>query len=337
LENFWVTARIGYLYILFKYTMKQILSGLILSLGIVTSCFAQDGEILKKNLSDTVLSPTRLLDIPGAFDGQKVLQQLFPGKYYNLSSGNYNNELISWECKNCKTLQLIDMNEESTYAFPYEEGVATRLLNVMTYKDSSGTEYKMLAFNHSWYDADGAQTSRFTGGTLGRAKFTHIGNVWSMKFFQPAIGAWGAFSSCPTPKPVLIGHDQYAFMLVVQNGPGGGPFYDHLFLIAGTGGAYKQVMATYGVGRTKSDDEGGSSEWTYEYSVPESEKRFFRDILVTIKGEYVAGVVESLSDALQAKIKAKGKKKGHFKETSRYVFKWGKGYQLQGTPEITVE
>ncbi len=311
-----------------NWNMKQIITVLFLTLCIVTNSFAQDEELQKKNLPDTILSPIRVLEMPEPFDGQKALQKLFPGKYYNLSSGDYNNELISWECKSCETQYLLDVNEADRYDFPYKEGVATRLLKVISYTDSSGTKYKMLTFNHSWYDADGAQTSRFTGGTLGLAKFVLIGGKWVMKFYQPAIGAYGAFSRCPEPEPMLIGHDQYAFMLKMQNGGGGGPFSTHLFLIAGTGGEYKEVFAAYDVGRTEGPWEEPNATWDVKYSIPESGKRFFRDIIVTMKGEYLANDIESLPEEVQAPAKATGKKKGHFTVTRRYVFKWGKGYQV---------
>jgi hypothetical protein len=316
--------------------MKRILFGLLLSVGIVTTCFAQDdGPLEMKNVSDTILSSTRKLDIPEPFDAQKTLLKLFPGKYYNLSHGEYKNELINWECKSCKGQSYIDANEDESYQFPYEAGVATRVLNVISYKDSSGTQYKMLTFNHSEYDADGAQTSRFTGGTLGIAKFSLSGKVWSMKFFQPAIGAYGAFSSCPLPKPVLIGHDQYAFMLKVVNGGAGGPFQGNLFLIAGTGGTYKQILAVYGVERTEVSEDEGMSSWSCEYNSPESDKRFFRDIIVTMKGVYKSTDIESLPEEVQPYVKTN--KKGKFTAVRRYVYKWGKGYQLQGPAGVTVD
>lgn len=315
--------------------MKQLFIGLLCSLGVATGCFAQDGELLKKNISDTMLSPTRILEIPEPFDGQKALLKLFPGKHYKIVSGDYTNEMINWDCTGCKAKSYIDANEDAAYDFPYAEGVATRLLNVISYKDSSGTQYKMLTFNHSEYDADGAQVSRFTGGTLGIAKFALSGKVWSMKFFQPAIGAYGAFSSCPDPKALMIGHDQYAFMLKVVNGPAGGPFAGVLYLIAGTGGTYKQVMAMYDAQRTEVSDEEGLASWDCTYSCPESDKRFFRDIIVTIKGKYTATDLESLPDEVRPY--AKSNKKGTFTLARRYVFKWGKGYQLQGPAGVTVD
>lgn len=316
--------------------MKHFITALILSSCIVTNSFAQYPAEQKKNLPDSILSPTRVLELPDPFNEQKALQQLFPGKYYNLSTKDYKNELINWECKSCKTQSLIDINEEAPFDFPYKEGVATRLLNTISYSDSAGTQYKMLFFNHSWYDAEGFQVSRFTGGTLGLAKFVLTGNKWVMKFFQPAIGAYGAFSQCPKPVPVMIGHDQYAFMLTVQNGPGGGPFASSYFLIAGTGGAYKEVMSAYAVGMTADGEEDPAPTWDATYSVPESDKRFFRDILVTFKGEYVSNAIDGLPEEVRAPAKATGKKKGRFTMTKRYVFKWGKGYQPTADVKVTV-
>lgn len=305
--------------------MKHLSASLLLSLFLTTTCFAQD-DLIKKNVSDTILHLDRKLEMPNPFDATKALLKLFPGKHYNLSD-KYINDLISWECKNCATKEYTDVNEDGNAAFPYSEGVATRLLNIMNYKDSAGTQYKVISFNHSTYDPDGAQTSRFTGGLLGLAKFVRVDSIWQLRSFQPAIRAYGAFSQCPEPTAVLIGKDQYAFMLKSSNGPGGGPFYGSLFLIAGANGVYQQVMAAPGVERTEMGDEEGLSSWSYEYSIPVSEKKFFRDIIVTIKGTYTATDTESLFDELKPLIE--GKKKGKFVIVQRYVYKGSNGYVLQ--------
>jgi hypothetical protein len=299
---------------------------LLFSLFVTTSCLAQD-EIKLKNVSDTVLLQNRTLQMPDPFDATKALLKLFPGRYYNLSDGKYINDFISWDCETCVPKPYVDVNEDSNSPFPYKEGVATRLINIMSYEDSSGTKYKVISFNHSEYDADGAQTSRFTGGLLGLAKFVLTGNVWTLKFFQPSIGAYGAFSQCPKPTAVLIGKDQYAFMIKSSNGGAGGPFDGALYLIAGANGAYQQIMAAYGVERTEVDAEEGQSSWTFEYSVPASEKKFFRDIIVTVKGTYKSTDTESLPDEVKPLVK--GKKQGKFMTEQRYVYKGSKGYVLQ--------
>jgi hypothetical protein len=313
--------------------MKQLIFGLLLSLGTIANCTAQDGDLQKKNLSDTILLPTRTLNVRGTFDGWKVLRQLFPGKYYDLSSGNYKNRLINWESKTYKPKGYVDANDGEKYEFPYAAGVATRLLEVYSYKDSSGTQYKMLTFNHSEFDADGAQVSRFTGGTIGVAKFSLADSTWSLKYFQPAIGAYGAFSQCPTPTLLMIGHDQYAFMIKSLNGGAGGPFSGNLFLIAGADGSYKEVMTVYGAERTITDEN--SSSWDCTFSAPPSNKRFFRDIIVTIKGTYNAADFDELPE--EVKPYAKSNKKGKFTLAQRYVYKWGKGYQFQGPAGVIVD
>jgi hypothetical protein len=312
--------------------MKQLITGLLFSILLTTTCFAQD-ELKKKNVSDTILRQDRKLEMPSPFDATKALLKLFPGKYYNLSK-EYTNDLISWECKGCATKQYEDVNDDANGPFPYSDGVATRLLNIMNYKDSAGTQYKVITFNHSIYDTDGAQTGRFTGGLLGLAKFVLVDSIWQLRFFQPAIGAYGAFSSCPKPTAVLIGKDQYAFMLKNSNGPGGGPFDGTLFLIAGTGGAYQQIMAAWGVERTEVGDDEGQSSWTYDYSIPVSEKKFFRDIIVTIKGTYKSTDTDHMFDELKPLVK--GKKTGKFMIVQRYVYKGSKGYVLQTPSTATL-
>jgi hypothetical protein len=306
---------------------------LLLPLFLVTTCFAQD-ELKMKNVSDTILLQNRTLEMPDPFDATKALLKLFPGKYANLSDGGYINDMINWECKSCVAKPYADVNEDGNSSFPFEDGVATRLINIMSYSDSSGTRYKVISFNHSVFDADGAQTSRFTGGLLGLAKFVLVKDKWVLKFFQPAIGAYGAFSQCPKPTALLIGQDQYAFMLKHSNGGGGGPFDGTFFLIAGANGAYQQVLAAYGIERTEGVD-GGGSVWTGEYSVPPSDKKFFRDIVITIKGTYKSTDVENLPEEVTALIK--GKNQGKFMAEERYVYKGGsKGYVLQQPVKVSL-
>src|SRR6185503_3756970 len=146
---------------------------------------------------------------------------LFPGKWYDLSArSGYKDQLISWYCPACKTAIYTDANTEygDTIQFPYPGGVATRLINVFSYTDSSGKQYKLISFNHSAYDPDGLQTSRFTGGLLGMAKFVRIDSGWQLQIFQPAIGAYGSFSQAPAPEPIRIGDHQYAYMIPHVNG-----------------------------------------------------------------------------------------------------------------------
>ncbi|PSL47985.1 hypothetical protein CLV51_102845 [Chitinophaga niastensis] len=308
--------------------MKHLFPFLLLSVSLATTSFAQSGDesLIKKNVSDTILQ-NRTLTVPDPFDGQKALLQLFPGKHYKLVRKDYTNELINWECKTCKTKIYPDVNEDANGAFPYEGGVATRLMNVMDFKDSSGMQYKVISFNHSAFDEDGAQTSRFTGGLLGLAKFVLTDSGWKLRMFQPAIGAYGAFSQCPHPKPLLIGQDQYAFMIKHSNGGGGGPFDGAYFLIAGANGSYQQVMAAYGIEKTVDSDQPDLCSWTSEYSVPMSDKKYFRDIVITIKGIYKSTDIESLPAEIQSLVK--GKKKGKFTIEQRYVYKGSKGYELQ--------
>lgn len=302
--------------------MKHLYLCCFLTFFLVINSLGQSTSLQKENLSDTVLSQQRTLVIPVPFDSLLALKRLFPGKFYELSADN---KLISWECKTCKPKAYKDENDDGDAIFPYEVGVATRLINVMSYRDSAGTQYKMLSFNHSAYDEDGMMVSRFTGGLLGLAKFVLSGDVWVLKFFQPAIGAYGAFSSCPTPKPLMIGHDQYAFMIKSSNGGAGGPFDASLSLIAGANGAYQEVMALGCVERTEVGKKEKMSSWESTYKV-DGGKRFFRDIILTMEGVYRSTDTEALPEEILPLIK--GRKKGTFRVERRYVYKAGKGYLL---------
>lgn len=229
---------------------------------ITSVSFAQDDIIQLKAVSDTILNPKRTLKIADPLDGVKTMQKLFPGKLYKLSD---NNTFLSWKCKNCKPGAYTDVNGvEGDQMFPYKEGVATRLLDNISYTDSKGNQFKLLFFNHSDYDTDGLQTGRFSGGLIGVAKFAKNDNVWEMRSFQPAIAAFGAFSRAPSPKLVEIGDDQYAFTLVHSNGGAGGPYYDYLYLIVGFNGKYQPLME---VGNYRLSNTGAGSNWSSTYKV----------------------------------------------------------------------
>ena len=309
--------------------MKQLLSFLLLAVGLQTVVQAQSGEDLqKKTISDTILQH-RTLTVPSPFNAQKALQKLFPGKYYNLSKDNYKNELINWDCKTCAVKKYPDVNEDAAGDFPFSEGVATRLINEISYQDSSGRQFKVICFNHSEYDPEGLQVSRFTGGLLGLAKFEQHESSWELVAFQPAVAAYGAFSQCPAPKLLQIGKDQFAFILKHLNGPGGGPFDGTWYLIAGLNGSYQQIMAAYGIERTETSAEEGLCYWSSEYKAPPSDKKYFRDIIITTKGTYRSTDpdAERLPEELRKLVK--GKKTARFTLEQRYTYKGSKGYVLQ--------
>lgn len=317
--------------------MKSILFFLLLTSTFLNTSYAQnDDEYLKKTTISYTILEARNLIISGPFDAQKALLKLFPGKYYNITKkSGYQNELINWDIKTPNRKSYTDVNgEQGDLLFPFERGVATRLMNVMDFKDSTGLQYKVISFNHSEYDEEGLQTSRFTGGLLGLAKFALTKEGWKLRIFQPAIGGYGAFSNCPTPKPLLIGEDQYAFMIEHLNGGGGGPFYGALFLIAGSNGTYQQIMSSYGVKKTTGADEEQPASWSSEYSVPLSKKKYFRDIIVTTKGSYTSTDREGLPESVSAKIKPG--KKGKYTITTRYIYKGSKGYEAQLPATIVV-
>ncbi|NLR81461.1 hypothetical protein [Chitinophaga eiseniae] len=309
--------------------MKRLFVIVFLQLGVLSASLGQSvsEDLKKKNVSDTILQ-NRNLVLPGTFDGQKALLQLFPGQHYKRSTGNGKfDELINWECKTCKGKPYLNIYDEGSDVFPFPDGVATRLMNVMDFKDSSGMQYKVMSFNHSEFDPEGFQVSRFTGGILGLAKFVLTDGGWKLRMYQPVIGAYGAFSQCPTPKPLLIGNDQYAFLLKNLNGGAGGPFDGDYYLIGGINGGYQQIMAAYGVERTEVSAEENMSAWTSTYTVPASDKKYFRDIVITLKGTATADDTDRLPEEVKALLK--GKKKIRFTAEERYAYKGSKGYELQ--------
>ncbi|KQO21176.1 hypothetical protein ASF10_13715 [Flavobacterium sp. Leaf82] len=295
-------------------------------------CFAQDDIVQLKNVSDTILNTKRQLLVKNPFDALKTMQKLFPGKLYTMSD---HNTFVSWKCKSCKPVAYVDSNgEEGDQLFPYTQGVATRLLTNIDYSDSKGNQFKFLVFNHSVYDEDGLQTSRFTGGLLSIAKFVKNENNWEMKSFQPAIQAFGSFAQSPVPKLVQIGEDQYALTLVHANGGGGAPYSGYLYLLVGFDGKYQPLMEVDYYSLFNSS----SSDWSSVYTVAnDNNKKFFRDFIITTTGSYkkAKGTEDDYEVDLPSEIAtmAKTKKQFNFVIERRFSFK-GKHYSIVGKPTV---
>ncbi|MEO6177255.1 MAG: hypothetical protein ABIP27_19025 [Flavobacterium circumlabens] len=311
----------------------KIIKALLFALLFVSVCSAQEDIVQLKNVSDTILNTKRTLVVSGQLDAVKTMQQLFPGKLYNLSE---HNSFISWKCKSCKTASYTDVNgEEGDQIFPYDRGVATRLLSNMDYTDSKGNQFKLLLFNHSVYDEDGLQTGRFSGGLIGVAKFAKNDKIWEMRSFQPGVAAFGAFAQSPKPKLVEIGEDQYAFTLLHVNGGGGGPFEGILYLVAGFDGKYQPIMEVYDYQLINVE----SAEWSSSYKVVnDNNKKHFRDIVIKTKGSFnkAAQAKDEFEVNLPAEIAtmAKTKKQFDFEIERRFSFK-GKRYNSTGKPIVT--
>jgi len=295
-------------------------------------CSAQD-DVKLKIVLDTILNPKRTLQVADPFDALKTMQKLFPGKLYKLDNDNV---FLSWKCQSCKTLVYRDVNGmEEDQSFPYQEGVATRLLETITYKDSKENQFKLLFFNQSAYDPDGAQTGRFIGGLIGVAKFAKNGNMWQMRSFQPVIAAFGAFSRAPTPKLVQIGEDQYAFTIVHANGGAGGAYSGFLYLIAGFDGKYQPLME---LPFYELFNNGDSSTWSSTYTIAnDGKKKFFRDFIITTKGDYSKskGGEYDYEVDMPTEVSEMAKTKKHFDFTieKRLSFN-GKLYTVVGKPVV---
>lgn len=295
------------------------------------TCISTAQDIIQlKNVSDTILNPKRIVSISEPFNSIKAMQKLFPGRLYNLSDHNI---FTSWKIKNSNPVAYIDFNEvEGDQFFPYKDGVATRLLSNIDYTDSKGNQFKLLFFNHSFYDEDGLQTSRFTGGLLGVAKFAKNGDLWDMRSFQPAVAAFGSFAQCPSPKLLQIGEDQYAFTLLHVNGGAGGPYDGSLYLVAGLDGKYQSIMQIFNYQLTNSI----STKWTSSYSVVnDNNKKYFRDIIITTSGSFQKQADEEFEINFPEEIAemAKTKKQFTFTIEKRYAFS-GKKYKSVGKPVV---
>lgn len=315
--------------------IHRFIAVLFLPLWITGSALAQashSGDLKCKTVSDTILGQ-RVLVLPDPFSPMRALARLFPGKYYDLSQPEFTNQLISWKCPRCTLKIYPDFNEMDTLRFPDPGGVATRLLNVFSFTDSSGRAVKVMSFNHSGYDPDGIQTGRYSGGLLGFATFMHVDRNWRLEMFQPAIAAYGAFSQAPKPKLLKIGEGQYGFVIDHMNGGAGGPFWQSTYLIADVGGAFRQILAADGTGRTTGFD--GKSSWTSTYAVMPGNKQVYRDIVITCKGHFVAPDPEGLPPELTGKIRTG--QQGEFTIRHRYVYSAMDNYQEQLPAKITVQ
>ncbi|MDQ0106837.1 hypothetical protein J2T02_001950 [Chitinophaga terrae (ex Kim and Jung 2007)] len=305
-----------------KYLLLSLLS-LTLSLGTIAQ--STDEEMKTKEVNDSILQARNLV-VPGTFNAERALIQLFPGRFYQRDK----KLVINWTCSSCKAIAYEDANGDMTDPkFPFENGVATRLINEMDFRDASGKAYKVISFNHSEFDADGLQMVRFQGGVLGLAKFVLTDEGWKLRMFTPVIGGFGSFSQAPAPKPLQIGEDQYAFVVRHSNGAGGDAYYATSYLVAGINGVYKVIMSAPDVEKTNDPASG----WTYSIAT-DGDKKQFRDIVITIKGTWVQDDAEVLPKELLPLIK--GKAKGQFTAIQKFVYN-GRYYTQQGAATVSVK
>jgi len=309
---------------------KRFCPVLFLSFWFIQQVFAQSypyEEVTLKNVSDTILTHRSLL-LPEPFDGYRAMRKLFPGRFYDLpqyqKEGPFFARLVSWECRSCDPKPYPDVNMDSAEPFPYQDGVATRMLGLSDFSDTAGRQYKVVFFNHSRHDGDGLLTSRFTGGLLGLAKFVKTDSGWRLLLFQPALAAYGNFSQSPVPTKVRLGEGQYGFLVDHVNGGPGGPFWDDYFLLAETGGNYRQVLVSPGVGTTASLEN--LSEWKSTFRVL-SGKQPFNNFEITIKGVYYANADSEGLPELKSWFKSG--EHGQFTLIRMYEYKGKKGYVLK--------
>ena len=311
--------------------MRLILFLFIFSLFIVNS-FGQQSTIVKKNVSDTILNEKRTLNIPSdSFHSMKVMQKLFPGKLYDLSSKDYQDFFISWECKKCRPAVNIERE------FPYTDGVITRLRKTINYKDSKGNEFKILVFNHSSFFENEEDKRHGIKGILGLAKFAKINGNWQIRSFQPAVGEFGSYGQCPAPDLIVIGGDQYALTLNNKFKLNGGPTISSLILIAGNNGKYSRILTVDMYEQLKSINCCDRVTWESTIKVDQnSKKQYYRDVIVTTKGKYNRpGPNEDDSVPNEIESFTKNKKSFRFVIEKRYIFN-GKQYVLKGKPIVTI-
>src|ERR1700759_514250 len=100
-----------------RYSRGTLLSLAFLLCNILHAQQWSSDDLAIKKLPDTILG-RRTLFIRGPFYANRVLRQLFPGKWYDLSHKGYKNQLISWACPRCKPRIYPDANMEDTCRFP---------------------------------------------------------------------------------------------------------------------------------------------------------------------------------------------------------------------------
>jgi hypothetical protein len=113
----------------------------------------------------------------------------------------------------------------------------------------------------------------------------------------------------------------------------GGPFWQNIYLIADADGAFRQILAAHGTGRTEGFD--GKSSWTATYAVIPSDKRVCRDIVIICKGHFVAPDPERLPPELKGKVKAG--QQGKFTIRHLFVYSAKEGYREQLPAKVTLQ
>jgi hypothetical protein len=147
-------------------------------------------------------------------------------------------------------------------------------------------------------------------------------DIWEFQFYNPAIGAYGSYSTAPKPKIYQIGKNKLGVIVTDANGGAGGPFYGDLF-IHSLDKKSSLLFSEHFFNRKY----GEKSSWYTTINFENTGNQEFADLVLTTEGHFLKESFTEIDEdinqvnfpkTLQKKIKTEDNFDFKVKRTYRY-------------------
>ncbi len=271
-----------------------------------------------------------LLDKP--FDRVKAIRKLIPGRYYHIPDYEGSKDmldLVVWKSKDYHKKRFAGwFLDEPPEIFPYTDGNITQAGQTLSFTDDSGKKNIIFSFaTHHLSSVDDLGNGRYSCVMMGLAWFKEEDRKWSLKYFTPGIGCYGAFQTLPSMNLIKLGEHNYGVYILNSNGGPGQVYYSTLYLFAIVNGQFKIVLMEDAVERTNTM----SSSWYPQLSlikIKSDSDNSFQPLSLRMDGNFNRNIPDPEYDTTDSPIElAKaiiGRDSFDFRVTRRFEFNNGK-------------
>lgn len=280
----------------------------------------------------------------GNFSVDSAMHLIFEKNYFHLPCDDFGNEseteildVAVWKSQNF-TLKTFHNSWSGDYdSFPNSSNkINETRANGDTIFSLNGKNYAIISTSTFTCEfPDFMRTGRFQQAFLGIALFeqkneektntknTNENNIWEFQFYNPAIGAYGSYSTASKPKIYQIGKNQLGVIVTSANGGAGGSFYGNLFVHSLDKKSSLLFLEDF-----FSRMYDGKSEWGTVIKFENTNNQEFADLVLTTEGHFLkASFVEAEEDINQMNLpkilqeKIKTTDDFDFKLQRTYVYK----------------
>lgn len=179
----------------------------------------------------------------GNFSVDSAMHLIFEKNYFHLPCDDFGNEsdteildVAIWKSQNFTLKTFRNDWLEDYVNFPDSSNkINDTRANGDTIFELNGKNYAIISTStltcqFPSFERFGRLNPAFLGIALFEKKDNAQNSFWEFQFYNPAIGAYGSFSTAPKPKIYQIGKNQLGVIVTSANGGAGGPFYGNLFI-----------------------------------------------------------------------------------------------------------